>query len=252
MQDIYQKHRESLTPAILAEIEKRSDALAAASPAGHLRFLQAPVLLLHGSDDTIIPPTELLWLKRDIPQDNLVDALESPAIGHVEVGTKITLVQRLALVHWMALMIHTARSSGSGQGTTNLPAGMWIGRVLQPVSRSPNGQHIRRTVYSNSTWSHSPTSSRRSNDCVALPFVLRLSLTSLLRRTSTPDLRGQLWFKPENLQPIGAFKIRGAYNKIASLTDGGTPDAASSPTPAAITPRASLTRHERWARKLSS
>ncbi len=26
-----------------------------------------------------------------------------------------------------------------------------------------------------------------------------------------------LWLKPENLQPIGAFKIRGAYNKIASL-----------------------------------
>ena len=27
----------------------------------------------------------------------------------------------------------------------------------------------------------------------------------------------ELWLKPENLQPIGAFKIRGAYNKIASL-----------------------------------
>src|SRR5271155_3105931 len=31
--------------------------------------------------------------------------------------------------------------------------------------------------------------------------------------------RGQLWFKAENLQPIGSFKLRGAYNKIASLTD---------------------------------
>lgn len=30
--------------------------------------------------------------------------------------------------------------------------------------------------------------------------------------------RGQFWFKPENLQPIGSFKIRGAYNKVASLT----------------------------------
>ena len=28
----------------------------------------------------------------------------------------------------------------------------------------------------------------------------------------------QLWLKPENQQPIGAFKLRGAYNKIASLT----------------------------------
>lgn len=32
-----------------------------------------------------------------------------------------------------------------------------------------------------------------------------------------PDGR-QLLVKPENLQPIGAFKLRGAYNKISSLT----------------------------------
>ncbi len=29
---------------------------------------------------------------------------------------------------------------------------------------------------------------------------------------------GQLYFKPESFQPIGSFKLRGAYNKIASLT----------------------------------
>jgi threonine dehydratase len=28
----------------------------------------------------------------------------------------------------------------------------------------------------------------------------------------------RLYLKPENQQPIGAFKLRGAYNKIASLT----------------------------------
>jgi threonine dehydratase len=33
------------------------------------------------------------------------------------------------------------------------------------------------------------------------------------------DDRG-LYLKPENLQPIGAFKVRGAYNKIAALSDG--------------------------------
>jgi threo-3-hydroxy-L-aspartate ammonia-lyase len=31
--------------------------------------------------------------------------------------------------------------------------------------------------------------------------------------------RSPLWLKPENLQPIGAFKIRGAYNAVARLTD---------------------------------
>ena len=29
----------------------------------------------------------------------------------------------------------------------------------------------------------------------------------------------RLWFKPESFQPIGSFKLRGAYNKIASLSD---------------------------------
>jgi threonine dehydratase len=36
-----------------------------------------------------------------------------------------------------------------------------------------------------------------------------------------PGRRGQgvqTWLKPENLQPIGSFKIRGAYNRIAALS----------------------------------
>jgi threonine dehydratase len=35
---------------------------------------------------------------------------------------------------------------------------------------------------------------------------------------SGSDSNGALYFKPENLQPVGAFKIRGAYNKIATLS----------------------------------
>ena len=48
------------------------------------------MLLLHGSDDTVIPPTELLWLKRDVPQEYLAGGVESPAISHVEVGRKVS------------------------------------------------------------------------------------------------------------------------------------------------------------------
>jgi len=39
----------------------------------------------------------------------------------------------------------------------------------------------------------------------------------LLEWTSSTDSR-KLYLKLENLQPIGAFKLRGAYNKVASLT----------------------------------
>jgi threonine dehydratase len=43
--------------------------------------------------------------------------------------------------------------------------------------------------------------------------LLRFSCPELESRVGTP-----LYLKLENLQPIGAFKIRGAYNKIASLS----------------------------------
>jgi threonine dehydratase len=41
--------------------------------------------------------------------------------------------------------------------------------------------------------------------------------TCLDQGSSEPGKR-KLYLKPENQQPIGAFKLRGAYNKIASLT----------------------------------
>lgn len=41
--------------------------------------------------------------------------------------------------------------------------------------------------------------------------------TPLLQWTGAPDGRN-LYLKLENLQPIGAFKLRGAYNKIVSLS----------------------------------
>jgi threonine dehydratase len=50
----------------------------------------------------------------------------------------------------------------------------------------------------------------------------RTRLDSIVIRTPLIPLAnsgGRLHLKPENLQPIGAFKIRGAYNKIASLTN---------------------------------
>ena len=121
MQRIYHKQRQDFSPALLAEIDKRRQQLAAASPAGHLNSLQMPVLLLHGSDDTVIPPTELLWLERDVPKDRLRDALISSAITHVEVGSKVSLRQRLALVNWMALVIRETRVTES-EGSMHLPA----------------------------------------------------------------------------------------------------------------------------------
>ena len=40
-----------------------------------------------------------------------------------------------------------------------------------------------------------------------------------LRDVGNSDPSRRLFLKPENQQPMGAFKLRGAYNKIASLSD---------------------------------
>ena len=40
-----------------------------------------------------------------------------------------------------------------------------------------------------------------------------------LRDVGFPNSDRRLFLKPENQQPIGAFKLRGAYNKIASLSE---------------------------------
>lgn len=42
--------------------------------------------------------------------------------------------------------------------------------------------------------------------------------TPLVRYYPPQESLEQLYFKPESLQPIGSFKLRGAYNKVASLT----------------------------------
>jgi len=124
MQRIYHEHFDGFRPAILAEIDKDREQLAAASPAGRLALIQSPVFLLHGSDDNVIPPTELLWLKDNIQAQYLGAALISPAITHVEVGHE-SLRQQLALVHWLSLVLREARTSPASK-LTNLPAGAWI------------------------------------------------------------------------------------------------------------------------------
>ncbi len=125
MQRIYHKQLDSFRQAILGEIEKDREQLAAASPAERLAFLHAPVLLLHGSDDTVIPPTELLWLRQRVPQEYLAGALISPAISHVEVGHKASLREQFALVHWMEKLIRLARNAPRAQ-SAELPAGVWV------------------------------------------------------------------------------------------------------------------------------
>ena len=47
----------------------------------------------------------------------------------------------------------------------------------------------------------------------------RLLQSHIHEEGDSPNELRKLYLKPENLQPIGSFKLRGAYNKIVSLSD---------------------------------
>ena len=99
---------DAIGPDLRAFIAKRAAAMRAVSPHDRLASIAAPVFLLHGESDTVIPATETLWLERDVPASHLVDALVSPAIVHVEIGKGPSARERFALVHFMANILAAA------------------------------------------------------------------------------------------------------------------------------------------------
>lgn len=107
--DLLYKHRvQSLDREIKQAIARHHDEMSPVSPHGHLGSLHVPVLLLHGAADNVIPPTELLWLKQDVPPDALRNALISPAVSHVALEGEPSLLEKLRLAHFMAQMLELA------------------------------------------------------------------------------------------------------------------------------------------------
>ncbi len=112
---LFAHNTKSLVPdtrRVLAAVRPELDA---ASPHYYIARVHVPVLLLHGSADNVVPPTETLWLERDLPPGVLRAALISPAIGHVEVGGANTL-DKLRLVHWMEQMLELLDTSSAERG----------------------------------------------------------------------------------------------------------------------------------------
>jgi len=77
----------------------------AVSPHGHLGALNVPVFLLHGTGDSVIPSSETLWLKQDVPKPELKAALISPALVHVSMEDTVTISQKWELIHFLAQVL---------------------------------------------------------------------------------------------------------------------------------------------------
>jgi dienelactone hydrolase len=87
---------------LLRIVEESRDEMDAVSPHGHLGNLHARVYLLHGTQDSVIPVSEADWLASAVPPHLLKAKILSPAIIHVEPGTKIPAMQEFELVDYIA------------------------------------------------------------------------------------------------------------------------------------------------------
>jgi pimeloyl-ACP methyl ester carboxylesterase len=91
----------TLAPQLKAMVEKNQKQYDALSPRGRLGRIDAPVYLLHGSHDSVIPPSEADFAGLELGS-HCHDVLVTPLIEHVEISRTATLRDKLALVAFMA------------------------------------------------------------------------------------------------------------------------------------------------------
>lgn len=108
-------HRDLLRQALLQEITLHKDEMEAVSPHGHLVALHAPVYLLHGAGDTVIPSSETLWLAKDVPPQDLKASLVSQALVHVDMGGKVRWQDQWQLVDFMAQVLDATDHLGASR-----------------------------------------------------------------------------------------------------------------------------------------
>lgn len=105
MQALLDHRTQALGLEVLSKLTQHAGEMAEVSPHGQLARLRVPVLLLHGSGDSVIPASETLWLASEIPAAGLRQVLISPLITHVELGGQPGWRDKAALVEFMAAML---------------------------------------------------------------------------------------------------------------------------------------------------
>ena len=103
---------QSLAPELDALLESQREQLSGLSAVGKLAQITVPVYLLHGSHDSVIPPseTDAAGLELDAAEHQALAvaghlALVSPLLEHVEVSKSAGLGDQLALVSFMAQLL---------------------------------------------------------------------------------------------------------------------------------------------------
>jgi pimeloyl-ACP methyl ester carboxylesterase len=108
MAQLFDHDHSRITPRLLENIEKSQTRLEKLSPRRNLGTLHAPVLLVHGSGDDIIPPSESLWLAQEVPTPYMKKVLITPLLSHVDFQ-KVSVGEKLAVVQFMAELLDISR-----------------------------------------------------------------------------------------------------------------------------------------------
>ncbi len=95
---------QTLAPEVEAVLAGKQRELVELSPRGRLSTLSVPVYLLHGSHDSVIPPSETDWAALELGSQPHA-ALVTPLLEHVSVAGTAGFGEKLALVRFMAHML---------------------------------------------------------------------------------------------------------------------------------------------------
>jgi pimeloyl-ACP methyl ester carboxylesterase len=83
------------------------------SPHGTLRTVTAPVFLLHGAADNIIPSSETLWMASELPEPTLRAMLISPVLSHLDMdGAQPRFADQMRLLHFFASVMQVMERDG--------------------------------------------------------------------------------------------------------------------------------------------
>jgi len=108
MEMVFARQLQTLRPKMLEVIRADQPELDAISPHGRIAGLRAPVFILHGSADDIIPSSESLWLEREVPRAALCAVLITPVFSHVDAKKPGSWIEELQLVHFIAGVLRAA------------------------------------------------------------------------------------------------------------------------------------------------
>lgn len=92
----------ALAPLVLRELPSLRAGMASLSPAGQLSRVSAPVFLLHGARDDVMPPCEPEMVARELAPRGDVHVVLTTAVSHVSVDGALSHGDALRIVHLMA------------------------------------------------------------------------------------------------------------------------------------------------------